>query len=149
VDVPVVWPRGGQAQLHLPLAQGDGVLLLFSERSLAGWLPSGGQVTPDDERLLDLTDAIAVPGLNPFSKASPVSTPREATLAHGGGYVSITSAGRVSIGNSAVELLALLDSLLDALIVTTVPTMAGPQLLSKSLDTTLAQLKVKLALLIK
>lgn len=64
VEVPVVWPRGmaGKAGITFPLSPGDGMLLVFSQRSLEGWL-SGQNVAPDDPRRFDLSDAVAVPGL--------------------------------------------------------------------------------------
>lgn len=67
VDVPVVWPTadigGLVAGLRMPLKPGDGVLLHFSQRSLETWL-QGGDTAPDDPRRFDLSDAVAVPGLN-------------------------------------------------------------------------------------
>lgn len=66
VRVPVVWPmaQGGRLGLTMPLRPGDGVLLVFSQRGLEGWL-SGQETAPDDPRRFDLSDAIAIPGLLP------------------------------------------------------------------------------------
>jgi len=69
-NVPVAFQRGGGAFLSFPLKQGDQVMLHFSHSSLDEWLSSSGDVTdPQDVRRHDITDAIAVPGLYPFSKA--------------------------------------------------------------------------------
>ena len=64
VEVPVLWPlaQNGKAGQTFPIRPGDGVMLAFSQRSLEGWL-SGQEVAPDDPRRFDLSDAIAVPGL--------------------------------------------------------------------------------------
>lgn len=64
IEVPVVWPRsqGDKIGMTMPLRPGDGVMLVFAQRSLEGWL-SGQDVAPDDPRRYDLSDAIAIPGL--------------------------------------------------------------------------------------
>lgn len=61
--VPVVMPRGGGGAITWPLGSGDGVMLSFSQRSLDEWKSSGGEQTPDDPRMLDMSDAIATPGM--------------------------------------------------------------------------------------
>ena len=70
--VPVVWPRGSGCSLTMPLRRGDGVQLQFADRALERWLsrPMGEQVAAGDERVHDLTDCIAVPGLYPLTSAS-------------------------------------------------------------------------------
>ena len=56
----------------MPLRRGDGVQLQFADRALERWLsrPMGEQVAAGDERVHDLTDCIAVPGLYPLTSAS-------------------------------------------------------------------------------
>jgi hypothetical protein len=69
-DVPVAFPRNANFFLTFPLAAGDLVLLVFAERSLDKWLASTGEDTdPDEFRMHDLSDAVALPGLYPFSSA--------------------------------------------------------------------------------
>jgi hypothetical protein len=72
VGVPVHMPSGGGFTISLPIAVGDTVTLLFSQRSIEKWKQSttGNTINPEDFRRFDLTDAIAIPGLHPFS-ASP------------------------------------------------------------------------------
>jgi hypothetical protein len=43
------------------------VALVFSDRSLDRWLNAGGVVDPGTYRMHDLSDAIAIPGLHPWS----------------------------------------------------------------------------------
>jgi hypothetical protein len=71
-NIPVIWPRTSQGSITFPLQRGDGVLLIFSERSLDEWLSQGGSVAPKDQRTFDLSDAIAIPGL--YSFAAQMST---------------------------------------------------------------------------
>jgi hypothetical protein len=124
VDVPVVWPRGGGGQLHMPLRAGDGVLLVFSDKSLDAWMSTGGESTPSDDRFCDLSDAIALPGLNTFDTNPVVQDVTKVVLGNADGFVAIDGNGRLSIGNSRQELLTIIDELFSALMTTTVPTMS-------------------------
>jgi len=67
-NVPVVWPHGERCSLEMPLKRGSGVLLIFSARSLDGWLEGKGEARdPEDPRMHHLSDAFAVPGLYPWA----------------------------------------------------------------------------------
>jgi hypothetical protein len=70
-NVPVIWPRTSLGSISFPLTHGDGVLLIFSERSLDEWLSNGGALAPNDPRQFDLSDAIAIPGLFSFATQMP------------------------------------------------------------------------------
>lgn len=70
VSVPVVFPRTIEASLTMPVKGGDGVIILFSERSMERFLSLGDEQEPGDARKFDLTDGIAIPGLFPFSTPS-------------------------------------------------------------------------------
>jgi len=65
INRPVIWPaaQSGKAALTMPLAAGDGVMLVSQQRSLENWL-SGNNGKPDDPRQFDLTDTVAIPGLS-------------------------------------------------------------------------------------
>lgn len=69
-DVPVQFPRTASFFFTLPVRKGDLVVLHFAERSLDNWLSGKGEDTdPDEFRMHDLSDAIAVPGGYPFGVA--------------------------------------------------------------------------------
>jgi len=69
-DVPVRFPRTANFFITFPLQPGDLVMLVFAERSLDNWLAGTGEDTdPDEFRMHDLSDAVAMPGLYPFSSA--------------------------------------------------------------------------------
>lgn len=72
VSVPVIFPRTGRFKITYPLEKGDGVLLVFAERSLETWLSKGTAVAPQDPRKFDLSDAVAIPGLWAFGKGLSV-----------------------------------------------------------------------------
>lgn len=61
--VPVVMPRAGGGALTFPVKAGDGVMVQFSQRSLDEWKEAGGEQSPDDVRMHDISDAVAVVGL--------------------------------------------------------------------------------------
>ena len=63
-DVPIVFPRIGGRGVVFPIAQGDPVMIIFSQRSLDTWLSNGGEIDLRDTRLHNVNDAIAVPGLD-------------------------------------------------------------------------------------
>lgn len=61
-DVPVSWPvtMSGSCFMTAPMAAGDSVLLVFSQRSIEHW-KSGSGIAPQDPRWYDLSDCFAVP----------------------------------------------------------------------------------------
>lgn len=69
-NVPIVFPRAGGYFLTMPVRAGDFVLLVVCERSIDVWISSdGGEKNPDDFRTHNLSDAVAIPGLYPFSQS--------------------------------------------------------------------------------
>lgn len=123
-DVPVIFPKSGGASLTFPVNPGDTCLLLFIERSTDLWKSEGGQVTPDDGRKFDLSDAVAIMGLFPFSDSTQAINNTDVFLTFKGSYFQIKSSGdivintsgTIGIGNSSValinEILALLQSII-------------------------------------
>lgn len=69
-QVPVVFPRTAGAFVTFPVAAGDHVLLVFNERSIDNFISGEGEDTdPDEFRMHDLGDAVALLGFYPDSKA--------------------------------------------------------------------------------
>lgn len=64
VDVPVAFPGGGDFFLTFPVKAGDECILMFSERAFDYWHAAGGIQSPAEYRMHDLSDGIAVVGLN-------------------------------------------------------------------------------------
>lgn len=65
-DVPIVLPGSGDRWITCDIKIDSYVILVFSQRSLAVWLNSGGVVDPAQARKFHLSDAVAIPGPNPF-----------------------------------------------------------------------------------
>jgi hypothetical protein len=68
VEVPVVFPRGGGSALTFPIKAGDGVQLQFQSRDMGNWYASGEASEAGSARMHDLSDAVAIPGLNHSGK---------------------------------------------------------------------------------
>lgn len=63
-EVPVVVLGGGGGRLTFPIKKGDTCLLLFNDYELDGWWISGESRPSDFPRKHDLSDAVALVGLN-------------------------------------------------------------------------------------
>ena len=99
-DVPVIWPRAGGASLTMPVQAGDGVLLVFADRSIDRWLAQGGEVTPNDRRKHDLSDCVAIPGLVPFASFGDVEPPEnndDTVLQYAGSSLRMKADGDIEI----------------------------------------------------
>ena len=104
--VQVAFPRAGKFFMTFPLAKGDPVLLVFSERSLDEWSASSGKVTldPIDLRMHDLSDAIAIPGCYPDTKPLPDSVGKGVAIGKEKGvHIRITDGDTIEITTRGAE----------------------------------------------
>lgn len=69
VDVPYFVLQGGGAYIDMPITAGDYCLVLFSDRDIDTWWSTANVTDPATTRKHDLSDGIAIVGLNP--KTSP------------------------------------------------------------------------------
>lgn len=91
-DVPVIFPRSGGASMTFPVKAGDTVLLIFTGRSIEQWLNNGGgNVTPSDNRMHNLNDAVAIPGLIPFTAGSYAKNNEDVLITYKGSEIEILS----------------------------------------------------------
>ena len=106
--VPVIHPRTAKAMLLLPIARGDMVTLLVSDRSLDKWKQSAGApVDPNTGRKHHMADCWAIPGGWP--ETMPAIVPSAAL----GALALVVSPGtRLYMGNGVDELLTVLDDTL-------------------------------------
>ena len=127
-NVPVIFPRSANASLTFPLAKGDKVLLLFSEKSLERWLSSGEEVEMGVNRRFDLSDGIVIPGLYSFADQSPsngedlilqykdskIIIKKDGTIQSesGDARLELKSTGEITIENSGDSLLDILSDTL-------------------------------------
>lgn len=119
-NVPIMFPGGSSFNITFPVKPNDYVLLLFAERSIDLWLSVGGQVTPNDPRKFDLSDAIAIPGLQPFNSNFSGNNGNDFLISFAGSEIRIDSNGAiqiktgstVAIGNQTTELLQVISTLM-------------------------------------
>lgn len=64
LNVPVIVLGGGAAHLTFPITAGDSCLLLIVDKDMDTWFETGQVTTPPTERNHDLSDAIALVGIN-------------------------------------------------------------------------------------
>lgn len=99
VNVPVVFPRAGDFFLSFPIAPGDFVLLVFSERSMDQWLEKGGKQDPIVSTTFDLSDAVAIPGVYPKTKKLAQAHAQNLVLGKdGGAQIHIKPSGQIHLG---------------------------------------------------
>ncbi|WPY01545.1 hypothetical protein Trichorick_01458 (plasmid) [Candidatus Trichorickettsia mobilis] len=99
-NVPVVFPRSGGASLTMPVKKGDGCLLVFSDLDAKSWLLGADNVKPQTSRRHHLTDAIAIIGLNPFTKASQAENNEDVLLSYADSKVRLKPNGIIDIHNA-------------------------------------------------
>ena len=121
-DVPVVFPGSGGYWLTFPVEVGSWVLLVCSQRSIDAWKNSfdGEPGDATTARLFAFSDAVAVPGLLPFSKSFETGSGLQLrdksgdtkikildgviTITNGSGTVTMDETGKVDInGHLTVE----------------------------------------------
>ena len=104
VDVPLIFPGSSTGVFTFPIKRNDGVLLVFSERSIEEWMGTGANSQPGDLRRFSLTDAIAIPGL--FYRDAAIPENR----------IGITEDGHLALKNATTDLLTVLEGLIDEII---------------------------------
>lgn len=96
-NVPVMHPGAGGGVVLFPVAVGDTVQLLISDRSLDAWLDQGGTQAPADLRRHHMTDAVALLGLHDNKHAWP-NAPTDHV------EIGMATGPRVALKNSTIEL---------------------------------------------
>jgi hypothetical protein len=102
-DVPVCWPGGAAGFVHVPLAAGDTVLVIFTEEDFSRWFTTGSVSAPAVLARHGL-HAVAIPGLRPTT----------APLAVTGGHVTVGAASEIRLGSDTAANFIALANLVDA-----------------------------------
>lgn len=105
VDVPYFVLQGGGAYIDMPISPGDYCIVLFNDRDIDVWWSTANMADPATSRKHDLSDGIAIVGLNP----------KTAPLEMAGTSLGLIAADKkVRIKNDIETLLTLMGDLIDA-----------------------------------
>lgn len=97
--VPVMHPRTGKSLIRLPVASGDIVALVFSDRSLETWLQGDGTETENfDTRQHHINDAYAILGGYPDKRKITANNPDALEI-------FVEPGTKITLGNGTDELL--------------------------------------------
>lgn len=97
--VPVCHPGGNGWGLHIPLAAGDTVLLVFQQWDPTEWQRTGEISDPPDQRRHSLAHAVAIPGYRAKQAALSGASSSDVTFTKDGFGITIKS-DAVEIGGS-------------------------------------------------
>jgi hypothetical protein len=125
-NVPLLYYGMSEGILNFPIKSEDKVLILFSQRSLDNWLSKGSLTTPGTNRKFDMSDAIAVPCLQPFNSSHSLIDNNQNTelifdnkkikFIKGGVLQIDTAENKITINNSVEDLAQLISDLIDTII---------------------------------
>lgn len=100
--VPVIFLRAGGAGITMPVKVGDGCLIVFLDRDARNWLLGSSRAIPQSGRVHHLSDAVAIIGLNPFSKGAKPENNEDVLLQFSDSKVRLKPNGIIDI-HSAKE----------------------------------------------
>lgn len=111
-NVPVLFPRGGDFYISMPVKKGDFCLLVFNSFPIDKYKNSqGNDVNPGEFSMHELTDAVAIMGFAPFAKAiSDVDADNIVLGVENGNQVHIAT-DKIELGKKGAGDKASLDSL--------------------------------------
>lgn len=140
VDCPVIVLGGGNGSLRLPIAAGDGCLVLFNDRDIDNWFSGSENAILNTDRKHSFSDSIAIVGLRSLAKSISDYEAEKTELVHDVAKVSLSDTGAVfqydetkltlaskaKLENSAASLYTILDGVLGVLAaLTTTPAVLG------------------------
>lgn len=115
MDCPVVSMQGGGGALTFPIEAGDECLVLFSDSNIDAWFDNGGEAVPLDGRRHDLSDGIAIVGLNSKANAiDPAVTASELAITYALAKIAQKN-GKITLQNATTNLITITDTLLTAM----------------------------------
>ena len=130
-NVPVVFPRAGDAFISMPIKAGHNVLLIFIDRSIDKWLSNGGKLDPEDTRKHSISDAVALPGLYPFNNTVKINNADDIIIKNtkdsGKTEIRVKNNGHLQVINQTTELIKTLDEWMSAMREAVVYTSTGAQ----------------------
>ena len=126
-DCPVMSLQGGGGILTFPIEAGDECIVLFSDSNIDAWYENGGEeaLVPYDGRRHDLSDGIAIVGINSLANPVDLTLPvEEVALNYGGAKIS-ERVGMIGLSNTVADFRTAMDIFLTGLTPATLPAQAA------------------------
>lgn len=115
LDVPLVFPNAGGFALTFPVAVNDEVLVVFASRCIDAWWQSGGVQKPMENRMHDLSDGFAIPGVRSKPNALASISATKVQLRNNAGTVYFQVGTKFAMKNAVTDLKTALKALTLAL----------------------------------
>lgn len=144
VDCPVFTLQGGGGAIQMPIASGDQCIVLFSDRNIDAWFKTGSESAPLNGRTHDLSDGMALVGINSLTSSLENYVSGKMRLFFGGAEINLAG-GKITIKNETTTLLTILNGLID--VITTLQ-VNGPLPMTPESITALDTYKTQLAVLL-
>jgi hypothetical protein len=106
VNVPIVFPGGGDWFMTFPVKKGDECLIFSMERSIGKWKKNGGVQDPSNyKRKLSFKDAVAMVGIQSKASSLPNFNTSEPEIRNRDGSIALTmsSSGMTLKGDLIVK----------------------------------------------
>lgn len=113
-DVPVFTLQGGGGAVQLPIQAGDDCLVLFADRNIDIWYSTGTSAAPQTQRCHDLSDGIALVGINSLQSTLPSYPANELRITYGGARTALKG-GKANVQNATYSLLQTLTDLINGI----------------------------------
>lgn len=111
VDCPVFTLQGGGGAIQLPIQKGDTALVLFADRDIDAWFQNGAEAAPATARVHDLSDGIALVGLNAENSDLSAYPANEARMSLAGARFALKG-GKANVQNATSSLYQVLNDLI-------------------------------------
>ena len=109
-DCPVLTLQGGGIGAAFPIAAGDECVLLFADNDIDAWYQNGGLSVPNSNRRHDISDPVALVGLNSLTRPLPLAlTSTEGGIADSTVKVAVKN-GKVNISNGTQDFKTMMDT---------------------------------------
>lgn len=95
--VPVIMPCSGGAFFSMPVKPGDFCLVVVCDRDISNWLLGASNQKPNSRRKHNITDAVAIMGLRPFTKTANIPNNTDVIISYANSTFRILADGTIDI----------------------------------------------------